>query len=80
MFAFLGTSQAKIIAGLLVVALIGGAILYIYNKGEKAGSADVKAKVATETVKTLDKARQTKEQADKDTLATPYNDRIEGLR
>ncbi|WP_428668013.1 hypothetical protein [Reyranella sp.] len=80
MFAFLGTIQAKIIAGLLAVALVGGAIVYIYGKGERAGSSEIKARVATETVKTLDAARISKERTDEEVHRTPYDDRADGLR
>jgi len=78
--AWLASIEAKIIGGLLVVALIGGVFLWIYDKGESAGSADVKAKVATETVKTIDAARITKEKADAETHSVPYGERADGLR
>jgi hypothetical protein len=68
-----------IVAGLAAV-LVGGAFYWSYNKGENAGSSDVKAKVATETVKTLDASRLARERAEQDTRAKPYSERVEGLR
>lgn len=77
---FLATIQAKIIGGLLVVALIGGVFLWVFNKGEKAGSSAITTKVQQETIKTLDKARQTKDQADRDVKSKPYDERVDGLK
>ena len=77
-----GLSQIQliIIGGLLAVVLTAGGIAYIYDKGGDAASAEIKATVATETIKTLDAARKTKEQADEEVRRTPFNDRVDGLR
>jgi len=72
--------QAYIIGGLLAVALIGGGIAYIYNKGESAGSSAVTGAVQSKTIETLDAARNAKEKADEEVRRTPYGDRVDGLR
>ena len=48
-----------IVVGLLIAAAVCGVV--IYDKGEKASSVAVKAAVATETVRTLDAARISKD-------------------
>jgi hypothetical protein len=77
-----GLSQIQliIIGGLLAVVITAGGITYIYSKGERAGSSSVTTKVQQETIKTLDKARVTKEQADQETIAKPYSERADGLK
>ena len=77
---FLATMQAKIIAVGLLVAAIGGAILYVYTKGETAGSSAVKDAVQSKTIETLNDARTAKEKADADVRATPYDQRVDGLK
>lgn len=72
--------QLAIIGGLLAVVLTAGGIAWVFNKGQTAGSSEVKAKVATETVRTLDAARISKERTDEDVHRTPYDDRADGLR
>lgn len=66
-------------AGALSLLLIVGAAV-IYGKGEKAGTAAVKSAVQTETIKTLDAARISKEKTDAEVVRTPYDDRVDGLR
>jgi hypothetical protein len=72
--------QAIVIGGALAVVLVGGAITYVYNKGERAGSADVKAAVQSETIKATEGARISKEKTDVEVIRTPYDDRADGLR
>lgn len=79
MFGLTQIQTIIIVIGLSVV-LVGGAALYTYKKGESAGSSSVTSAVEKKTIQTLDKARQTKEQADKDVLATPYDTRVDGLK
>lgn len=77
--AFLATMQAKIIAVGLLVALIGGAIFYIYDEGKDAGSGKVTTAVQEKTISTLDAARAAKEKADAETREMPYDKKVEGL-
>lgn len=76
-----GLSQIQliIIGALLAAVLTAGGIMYIYSKGEKAGSSGVTTKVQQETIKTLDAARKAKDQADKDVRSQPYDERVESL-
>lgn len=76
----LSTIQTIIVAAGLAVVLAGGAILYVYHRGEAAGSSSVTSAVERKAVETIDKARKTKEQADEDVRRTPYDDRADGLR
>lgn len=78
--AFLATMQAKIIAGLLAVALIWGGIAYIRSDAKKDGANEIKAKVATETIRTMDKARQEKEQSNEAVRSKSIDAVIDGLR
>lgn len=71
--------EVYIIAGLFAAVLIGGAIAYIYDKGETAGSSAVKTEVQSKTIETLDAAREAKEKADADVRATPYKEKVDGL-
>lgn len=70
----------RIWAALAAVVLVGGAIFYIYGKGERAGSADVVAKVNAETVRTLDAARRNKERIEDAVRDAPLDSVIDGLR
>lgn len=72
--------QIIIIAGLLGAVLIGGGIAYVFHEGKDAGSSAVTSAVQTQTIKTLDAARITKEKADEAVRSTPYGDRADGLR
>ena len=72
--------EVYIIAGLLGAALIGGGILYIYGEGKDAGAGAVKNEVQSKTIETLDAARSAKEKADADVRATPYSERVDGLK
>lgn len=79
MFGLSKPALIAIAAGLLIAAT-GTVVWVIYHKGEVSGSADVKAKVATETVKKLDDARLTKEKIDAEVGRTPYADKPDQLR
>ena len=68
-----------IVAGLGVV-LVGGAALYLFKKGESAGSAAVISAVQAKTIEALDAARISKETTDEEVHRTPYGDRVDGLR
>jgi hypothetical protein len=80
MFAFLGTMQAKIIGGLLVVAAIGWLFLHVYGKGETAGGAKITTAVQSKTIETINKARTAKEKADADVRSKPYDQRVDDLK
>lgn len=72
--------QAYIIGGLLIGVLVGGAVAYIYDAGEDAGSAAVKTEVQSKTIETINSAREAKEKADSEVRSTPYEGRVDGLR
>ena len=72
--------EVYIIGGLLAAALVGGGILYIYGEGKDAGAGAVKNEVQSKTIETLDAARSAKEKADADVRATPYSERVDGLK
>jgi len=72
--------EVYIIAGLLGAALIGGGILYIYGEGKDAGAGAVKTEVQSKTIEMLDAARNSKEKADAEVRATPYSERVDGLK
>lgn len=72
--------QLVLVGGLLAVVLTAGAIAFVYDRGERAGSGAVTTAVQTQTIQALDKARTTKEKADEDVQRTPYGDRADGLR
>lgn len=72
--------EVYIIAGLLGATLIGGGIAYVYNKGETAGTSAVKTEVQSKTIETITKAQEAKEKADRDVRATPYSERVDGLK
>jgi hypothetical protein len=77
-----GLSRPVLIA-LFAVALIaatGTAVSLVYRKGETAGAARVTTKVQSETIRTLDAARISKERTDEEVRRTPYDDRADGLR
>lgn len=65
--------------GLVALGLIAGAA-WFHVEGEKAGAAAVKGAVQTETIRTLDRARISKERTDEEVRRTPYDDRVDGLR
>lgn len=77
-----GLSQIQliIIGGLLAAVITVGGIAYIYSKGETAGSSKVTTSVQQETIKTLDAARQRKDNADAEVRSTPYEGRVDGLK
>ena len=68
-----------IAAGLMVAATLG-IVWSIYSKGEKAGSADVKAAVSAKAVETIDNARTTKEKANEAVRSKPIDAVIDGLQ
>lgn len=68
------------VAVLLIFGAGFAAYNSIYNKGSKAGASEVKGAVQTETIKRVEKARETKEKADEEVRRTPYDDRVDGLR
>lgn len=72
--------EVYIIAGLLGAALVGGAIAYIYGEGKDAGAGAVKTEVQSKTIETITKAGAAKEKADAEVRATPYTERVDGLR
>lgn len=66
-------------AGALFLVLIVGAAV-IYREGKDTGKAAVRDAVQTQTIKTLDAARISKEKTDAEVVRTPYDDRVDGLR
>lgn len=66
-------------AGALSLALIVGAAV-VYRAGKDTGKAAVRDAVQTQTIKTLDAARISKEKTDAEVVRTPYDDRVDGLR
>jgi hypothetical protein len=66
-------------AALLVAATVAGLGL-VYRKGETSGAADVTTRVQSETIRTLDAARISRERTDEEVHRTPYDDRADGLR
>ena len=82
MIAALGLSRPvliAIVAAMLAAATAGGLCL-VYRKGETAGAADITTRVQSETIRTLDAARISKERTDEEVHRTPYDDRADGLR
>ncbi len=65
--------------GAAFVVLLSGAWT-IYGKGESAGKADIKSALQTETIRTLDDGRISKEKTDEEVVRTPYDGRVDGLR
>ena len=72
--------EVYIIAGLLAAALVGGGAIYLINKGEALGTAAVTGAVQSKTIETITKAGAAKEKADAEVRATPYGERVDGLR
>jgi len=66
-------------AAALVAATASGFWL-VYREGETAGAATITTQVQSETIRTLDAARISKEKTDEDVQRTPYDDRVDGLR
>ena len=79
MFGLSKPALIAIAAGLLVAAISAGLWL-VYRKGETAGAADITTRVQSETIRTLDAARISKERTDEEVHRTPYDDRTDGLR
>lgn len=80
MLRLLSPIQWAIVGGALAVVLTAGGIMWIYNKGETAGSSKVTTAVQKETIKAGEAARISKERTDAEVHATPYDDRADGLR
>jgi len=76
---FLKTNWKLVAAGLIILVLLG-LLIYVYNKGEKAGAAGVTNAVQSDTIKKQDAARISKEKTDEEVRNTPYLDRVDGLR
>jgi hypothetical protein len=77
-----GLSRPVLIAS-AVAALIGctaGGIWLVYRSGETAGAADGTTKLQSETIRSLDAARISKEKTDEEVRRTPYGDRADSLR
>jgi hypothetical protein len=68
------------IAAAALVAATAAGLWLVYHTGETAGSSAVTTAVQTETIKTLDAARISKERTDEEVHRTPYDDRADGLR
>jgi len=77
-----GLSKPVLIASAVavLVACTAGGMWLVYHKGETAGAADITTKVQSETIKSLDAARISKENTDEEVHRTPYGDRADGLR
>lgn len=77
-----GLSKPVLIAlfAMALVAGTGAAVWLVYRKGETAGAADITNRVQSETIRTLDAARISKERTDEEVHRTPYDDRADGLR
>lgn len=80
MLRLLSPIQWAIVGGLLAVVLTAGGIMWIYDEGETAGAGKVTNALQEKTIEALDAARARKDKADAETRATPYSDRVEGLR
>jgi len=78
----LGLSRPAVIAlvAAALVAATAGSIWLVYRKGETSGAADVTTRVQSETIRTLDAARISRERTDEEVHRTPYHDRTDGLR
>lgn len=63
-----------------LVAATAAGVWLVYRKGETAGAADTTTRVQSETIRTLDAARISKEKTDEEVQRTPYDDRADGLR
>lgn len=72
--------QTMAVVGGLIAVLVGGAFFWTLTKGEKLGESTVKAAVATETVKTLGKARTEKEKANEKARNTPIEILVDDLK
>lgn len=69
---------------LLGVLAIAGGVVYFqttwFNKGMASGEAKVTTAVEATTIKATEKARINKDKADAEVQATPFDDRVDGLR
>lgn len=79
MAAFSRPALLALAAGLLVAATACGLWL-VYRTGETAGAADAATRVQSETIRTLDAARISRERTDEEVQRTPYDDRADRLR
>lgn len=72
--------QVWIFGGLAAVVLTVGGVAYIFSEGKDAGSSAIKTEVQSKTIETINSAREAKEKADAEVRATPYQERVDGLR
>ena len=79
MFGLSKPGLVAIAAAALVAATAAGLWL-VYRKGETAGAAAIAIQVQSETLRTLDAARISREKTDEEVHRTPYDDRADGLR
>ncbi len=79
MFGLSKPALVAVAAAALVAATAAGLWL-VYRKGETAGAAAITTQVQSETLRTLDAARISREKTDEEVHRTPYDDRADGLR
>lgn len=81
--AFLATPLAKAAAITLIAALLMGGAAWLlrdqFAEGKKAGTAEVTNAVQSETLDTLRKAQERKDQVDDEVSRTPYKDAVDRL-
>lgn len=75
-------TRLEITLAVLLAAFVAGAIAVgvIFWKGEKAGAANVTAKVQQETIKQENRAVIQKEKVNEEVHRTPFTDRVDQLR
>lgn len=62
------------------MVIAGGAVAYIFHKGEATGTATVTTAVQSKTIETINKARVNKDAADEAVRNSPYTDNVDSLR
>ncbi|WP_425065636.1 hypothetical protein [Reyranella sp.] len=81
--AFLASPLAKVGAITLIAALLMGAAAWLlrdqFAEGKKAGAAAVTNAVQSETLNTVRKAQERKDQVDDEVSKTPYKDAVDRL-
>lgn len=81
--AFLATPLAKAAAITLIAALLMGTGAWLlrdqFAEGKKAGAAGVTNAVQSETLNTVRKAQERKDQVDDEVSKTPYKDAVDRL-
>lgn len=82
--ALFAKPAAKYVAVGLAFLALAGIVTYVlsntFNKGVKSGESTVTIAVESKTIEATEKARKEKEAADEKIRATPYDDRVDGLR